>query len=221
MKNLLQLFLGLFLFASPAHIEAGSREQEMVDAIQKNYEAVDSFKALFVQKAFVKMINQVQETRGEVQIKKPGKMKWVYNSPDPQILVSNEKTLWLYVPEDEQVIKMPMDNIYTSNTPALFLAGRGRLTQSFEVAQVTEDENQITLIQKPRDEEHSLQKLVLFADNKNYQITGSSVYDKLGNKTEIWFSDIRINEEISEETFHFEIPPGIELLDYTPNLQNQ
>jgi len=40
MKNLLQLILGLFLFASPAHLEAESREQETVDAIQKNYEAV-------------------------------------------------------------------------------------------------------------------------------------------------------------------------------------
>ena len=49
------------------------------------------------------MINQVQETRGEVQIKKPGKMKWVYNSPDPQILVSNEKTLWLYAPQAERI----------------------------------------------------------------------------------------------------------------------
>jgi len=55
----------------------------------------------------------------------------------------------------------------------------------------------------------------LRADKKNYQITGSTVYDKLGNKTEIRFSRIRINREIPNEQFQLKTPPGVEILDYT------
>ena len=167
------------------------------------------------------MMNRTQESKGTVIIKKPGKMKWVYRAPDPQVLVSNNQTLWLYIPEEEQVTKIPVDSIYSSNTPALFLAGKGKLTDAFNVAQVIWEEDQIAVVLVPKEEDHSLARLVLYADNKTYQITGSTVYDKLGNKSEIRFSKIRINEEIPEETFSFKIPAGVEVLDYTPGPQKR
>ena len=53
------------------------------------------------------------------------------------------------------------------------------------------------------------------ADKKNYQITGSTVYDKLGNKTAIRFNRIRVNQEIPEEQFQLNTPPNVEVFDYT------
>jgi len=81
----------LFILGWHTTVWALSSEQATVNAIQKNYESVLTFKAAFEQKAFVKMINRTEISRGNVQIKKPGKMKWVYNSPDPQILITNQK----------------------------------------------------------------------------------------------------------------------------------
>jgi len=193
-----------------------SNEQATVDAIQKNYESLQTFKATFEQKAFVKMMNRVETTKGIVQIKKPGKMKWAYNSPDPQVLISNQKTLWLYLPEEGQATRMPVENIYSSNTPALFLAGRGKLTDTFNIAQVIPGENEITVVFIPKEEDSNLSRMVLRTNKKNYQITGASVYDKLGNKTDISFSDIRINEEIAESTFDFQVPAGVEIQDFMP-----
>ncbi|KMP11666.1 membrane protein [Candidatus Nitromaritima sp. SCGC AAA799-C22] len=205
----------LLLLSLSAPAWSASEEQAAVDAIQKHYESVHTFKATFEQRAFVKVMNRVEVTRGKVQIKKPGKMKWVYNAPDPQILISNQKNLWLYVPEDGQVIKMPVENVYSSNTPALFLAGRGKLTDSFNVAQVIPDENEITVVFVPKEEDSNLSRLTLRADKKNYQITGASVYDKLGNKTDIRFRDILVNEEIAENIFDFKVPEGVEVQDFT------
>ena len=155
--------------------------------------------------------------KGEVQIKKPGKMKWVYNSPDPQVLISNHKNLWLYLPEDQQVTRMPIESVYSSNTPALFLAGEGTLTDTFNITKVLTEKNKITVIFTPKEEDSSLSRLVLRTNKKNYQITGASVYDELGNKTDINFHDIRINEEIAESVFEFQVPAGVEVQDFTPN----
>jgi outer membrane lipoprotein carrier protein len=58
--------------------------------------------------------------------------------------------------------------------------------------------------------------MVLRTNKKNYQITGASVYDKLGNKTDISFSDIRVNEGIAESTFDFQVPAGVEIQDFMP-----
>jgi len=196
---------------------AVSSEQATVNAIQKNYESVLTFQATFEQKAFVKMINRTEITRGNVQIKKPGKMKWTYNSPDPQILISDQKYLWLYTPEDEQATKMAIENVYSSNTPALFLAGQGRLTDIFDTVQVLAKRDKFIVVFTPKEIESNLSRLLLRANKNNYQITGATVYDKLGNRTEINFRAIRTNEDIPESVFDFEVPPGIEIQDFTPS----
>jgi len=207
----------LFILGWHTTVWALSSEQATVNAIQKNYESVLTFQATFEQKAFVKMINRTEITRGNVQIKKPGKMKWTYNSPDPQILISDQKNLWLYIPEDGQVTKMPLENVYSSNTPALFLAGQGRLTDIFDVVQVLAEKNKFVVVFIPKEVESSLSRLVLRANKNNYQITGATVYDKLGNKTAIKFQSIRINEAIPESIFNFEVPAGVEIQDFTPS----
>lgn len=199
----------------PASLFAETSDQQALDAIQSQYEKILTFEADFTQRSYVKMMNQTQDVKGQVQIKKPGKMRWVYGAPDTQILISNEKTLWLYVPDEEQATKVPVESIYSSNTPALFLAGKGKLTDAFNVESVSQEDKNILVSLVPKSPEQGLARLVLQADKKNYQITGSTVYDKLGNKTEISFNRIQVNHEIPEEQFQLKTPPGVEILDYT------
>jgi len=209
----------LFIFILYWHMPAWalSDQLETVNAIQKNYELVLTLKANFEQKAFVKMLNRTEITRGTVQIKKPGKMKWVYSSPDPQVLISDQKNLWLYAPEEEEVTKIPIESVYSSNTPALFLAGQGILTDIFNVVQVLTEKDKFVAVFTPKEVENSLSRLVLRANKNNYQITGATVYDRLGNKTSIKFRSIRINEKIPESVFNFEVPAGVEIQDFTPS----
>ena len=192
---------------------AETPEQQALDAVQQKYENIITFEANFTQRSYVKMMNKTHETKGKVQIKKPGKMKWVYGLPDTQVLISNGKILWHYVSDENQVTKVPLENIYSSNTPALFLAGQEKLTQIFNIENINTNPLSITL--SPKQEDQALKRLQLFADKKNFQITGSTVYDKLGNKTEIRFSNIKTNIDIPKRTFQFQAPPNTEVLDYT------
>jgi len=220
MKEHIKFLTFLCVLCWPNIVWSISNEQTTVNAIQKNFKSALTFKATFEQKAFVKMMNRVEVARGEVQIKKPGKMKWVYNSPDPQVLISNHKNLWLYLPEEEQATRMPVESVYSSNTPALFLAGKGTLTDTFNVTQVLSEKNEITVVFTPKEKDSNLNRLILRANKNKYQITGASVYDKLGNKTDINFRDIRINEKIAESVFDFQVPAGVEIQDFTPKTLN-
>jgi outer membrane lipoprotein carrier protein len=206
--NFLDLILPVSLFAE-------SSDQQVLDAVQSQYEKILTFEADFTQRSYVKMMSQTQDVKGRVQIKKPGKMRWVYGAPETQILISNEKILWLYVPDEGQATKVPVESIYSSNTPALFLAGRGKLTHAFDVESVNQEDKNIIITLVPKSAEQGLARLVLQADKNNYQIIGSTVYDKLGNKTKIRFNRIQVNHKISEEQFQFKTPPGVEILDYT------
>ena len=219
MKRSANFFLLLFIFILGSYYPASAinSEQTIVNAIQKNYQSVRTFQAEFEQKSFVNMINRTEIAQGNVQIKKPGKMKWVYNDPDPQVLISNQKNLWLYSLEDKQATKMPVESVYSSNTPALFLAGEGILTNIFNVTEVITGKNIYTVTLSPKEAKSDLNRLILRANKNNYQIIGVTVYDDLGNKTQIKFKNIRINEQIAESIFDFKVPAGVEIQDFTPN----
>jgi outer membrane lipoprotein carrier protein len=205
----------IFILLNQSMSQAETPEQHTLDAVQKNYEKVLTYEAEFIQKSYIKMMDKTQDVKGTVSIKKPGKMKWRYGAPDTQILISNGSTLWLYVPDEEQATKIPIESIYSSNTPALFLAGKGKLTQSFNVESVNLDKDPLSITLTPKADGQSLTRLKLFVNKKNYQITGSTVYDKLGNTTEIRFSNIKTNRDIPEKTFQFQAPANVEVLDYT------
>ena len=209
-------FLAAFtILILPRTILADISDQQALDAIQNHYEKILTFEANFIQESYIRMMNQTQSVEGKVKIKKPGKMRWVYGAPEEQVLISDENTLWLYIPEEEQATKVPVESIYSSNTPALFLAGQGKLTEAFKVESVNQEKKKIIVTLVPKTAQQGLARLVLFADKKNYQITGSTVYDKLGNKTTIRFNQIRVNKKISEEQFQLNTPPNVEILDYT------
>ena len=213
-KSLISLTVTVSLAIFPAWAFT-SEKQDILNAVQKQYDLTQTFKANFVQKSYLKIMDQTQTATGKVFIKKPGKMKWDYKAPDPQILTSNSSGIWLYLPEENQVTKMQMENIYSSNTPAMFLIGKGKLSESFRVEKVLKQSGMVTLTLLPKDPEMNVDRLLLFVAQKNYQITGSSVYDRLGNKTEILFSSIEINQTIPDQFFNFKIPEGVDVVDFT------
>jgi outer membrane lipoprotein carrier protein len=206
------LFILLLLSSAPGSAFALDAAA-IVDAIQKQYDATNTFQARFIQKSYLKILGQSQKAEGTVAIKKPGKMKWDYKAPDRQILVSNDQGLWLYLPDEKQVTKMKVQSIYSSNTPALFLAGRGKLTESFTIGKVTEERDLYVAELIPRDKVQNLSKMVLLADKKSFQIVGSRVYDNLGNRTEMVFSNSKVNPHLKKQLFQFEVPKGVEIID--------
>ena len=115
-------------------------------------------------------MDQTQNAVGEVIIKKPGKMKWVYKNPDLQTLIVNEKTFWLYVPEENQVTKASIKDVYTANTPALFLSGEGKLIDSFRLEKVIKQKNTSQVMLLPLEKDRGMEKLALLVDNNKYQI---------------------------------------------------
>ncbi|MGV7220073.1 MAG: outer membrane lipoprotein chaperone LolA [Nitrospinales bacterium] len=213
--NKLIIFVTLVSLTFFPQFSFADDKKEILNSVQKTYDLTKTFKANFVQISYLKIMDQTQTAKGEVFIKKPGKMKWDYKAPDPQILTSNDKGIWLYMPEEKQVTKMQMENIYSSNTPAMFLIGKGNLSESFAVDKVLNEKNLITLTLLPKDSEMNINRLLLFVNDKNYQITGSSVYDNLGNKTEIQFSSIQINQSISDNFFNFDVPEGVDIVDFS------
>ena len=77
------------------------------------------------------MLNKKLTERGQLIVKKPGKMRWEYLAPERKLFVSDGVKFYSYLPDDKQVIMSAVPTDDNAATPALFLAGKGNLTRDF------------------------------------------------------------------------------------------
>src|SRR6266446_1564047 len=104
---------------------------QLAEALQRKYDAVKDFSADFVHTYQGGVLKKQLTERGTVLIKKPGKMRWDYTAPEKKQFVSDGASVYFYIPADRQVIVSSVPPDAAAATPALFLAGKGRLTTEF------------------------------------------------------------------------------------------
>lgn len=152
---------------------------------------------------------QLQETSGELALQRPGQFRWHTDEPMEQLLVSDGKTVWLYDPDLEQVTIQTLDQRLT-HTPALLLSGDvSSISENFEVSHKEAGEVvDFTLRPKAKD--------TLF-DNLRLSFRGGVIndmqmIDSVGQRTNILFNGVRVNEPLAAGLFTFEIPEGTDVI---------
>lgn len=208
------LFL-LFLFLLIPQISRAGSLEKITEGLQNYLNNTRDFAASFVQETHLISFDEKQIASGEVFIAKPGKMKWEYQKPELQTIVINNQEVWLYTPEDNQVITTKVKNLGTTAFYDLFLSKDIKINKQFTVSQLEEEKSgseQILLELRPRDVEININKVLLKLSRADYRIISFETYDKLDNITKIEFINIRRNKGIKPSTFIFKIPKGAEVI---------
>ena len=189
---------------------------ELVARVQTRYDRTTHLRARFRQETRLQGFDQVQTGEGQVWILKPGMMRWDYTKPERQTIIANGDTLWIYLPEDRQVIRDHINHSLGTRTPALFLAGQARLTDLFTVAGgPTQGPGEGGLLQlelTPKGETLPYTQVYLGIDPSSYLVKLVRVVDALGNMTAMWFSDIDTEAAVAPSLFQFQVPPGVEVM---------
>jgi outer membrane lipoprotein carrier protein len=187
-----------------------------IAAIQKRYESVSDLSASFVQTArpvaWSGKASVGQVSRGTVVFAKPGKMRWQYSEPEPSLVVSDGRTLWIHDPEHAEVQRMRVTEGYLSGAAIQFLIGEGDMRRNFTISGIacSDDDSELELIPKA---DVGFEKLRVVADREIGELRRTTIYDLLGNVTEVVFSDVRSNQHPDDSLFRFEAPPGHEVID--------
>ena len=76
-----------------------AEEKDLLQLIQKQYQSIRSFSGRFIQSSHrADSETGPKKAEGLVSYKRPGKMRWLYEVPEEQLLVTNGQTMWLYDP---------------------------------------------------------------------------------------------------------------------------
>ena len=153
---------------------------------------------------------QLQETAGELSLKRPGLFRWHTDAPQEQLLVSNGQKVWLFDPDLNQVTIQTLDQRLT-HTPALLLSGDvSKISENFEVS-YKEGGSVVDFILKPKAKDSLFDNLRL--SFRNGVINDMQLIDGSGQRTNILFLSVQMNQPSDTAQFSFQPPGGADVME--------
>jgi outer membrane lipoprotein carrier protein len=153
---------------------------------------------------------------GTLWIKKPGKMRWDYASPQKKIFVTDGSTAWFYVPGERQARRTAVKKLDDLRSPLRYLLGRTRLEKELRGLSLAADvppesAGDVVLRGIPVGMEDRVSQILLESDGQGY--LRRIVMDELdGSRTEFRLEGQRENIGIDDSEFRFTPPAGVEVL---------
>lgn len=168
-----------------------------------------SASADFTQTVYDRGGKLVQRSSGHFEFVRPGRFRWVYAKPYPQVIVGDGERVWIYDEDLEQVTVRRMAKALGS-TPAALLAGDAEVDQAFTMSDAGERDGLQWLQAVPREPEAGFARMLLGFGASG--IEAMELYDNFGQKTELRFSHFERNVQLDPALFHFVPPAGATVL---------
>jgi outer membrane lipoprotein carrier protein len=199
---------------------SNERAQEVLSKVQQRYSGIDSLHGDFRQDSYVAALDEREASSGEMWFGKPGKMRWVYSKPRPQVVVINQSTLWLYQPENRQVVIDEIGNVLLSSLPVSFMMGLGNLSRDFDLTGACQGPDGVVLRLVPHKStkkdgsEDALEGFDLLVDTTQFLPKGAKISSLGGNVTSIVFSNLSTKVPTADpRRFVLEYPKGVDVMD--------
>jgi outer membrane lipoprotein carrier protein len=187
----------------------------VAQAVDQHYDRLRSLQVDFVE---IYQGGGVERTEsGTLWLKKPGKMRWDYRSPEEKLFVSDGKDAWLYLPGEKQVRKSSMRKLDDLRSPLAFLLGKTKLEKELDGLsfapdmQVSKAENSI-LRGVPKGMEDRVNQ-VLLEITPGHTIARILIHGVDDSVTEYRFSNEKEGIQIPEAKFQFSAPAGTEIVE--------
>jgi outer membrane lipoprotein carrier protein len=189
--------------------------QALAASIQRRYEQIRDFRADFTHTYEGGVLRKKTVERGQMAIRKPGRMRWTYTSPEHKVFVSDGVKLYSYVPADKQVYVASIPTGDDATTPALFLAGKGSITRDFTVRSAAVPDappGSVAITLTPVRTEREYETLTLVVDRATLQWRMLVTTDRQGGMSSFAFTNLRENTGVPDREFVFSIPRGVDVI---------
>jgi len=183
--------------------------------VDEHYNQLQSFQADFTE---IYQGSGIQrEESGTLLLKKPGKMRWEYRSPEEKLFLADGKATWLYLPAEKQARKAPLKNLEDLRSPLAFLLGKTKLEKELKALSFAPDiqawkPEDVMLRGVPRGLEDRVEQVVLEI-TPEHRIARILIHAADDSVTEYRFSNSKENVEVADKQFRFTAPSGTEVIE--------
>ena len=214
MKYFTFLFISILIFDVSG--QSVSKETDLIQMIQDQYQSIQSFSGHFVQTSYRNNTETVRRAEGLVSYKRPGKMRWLYEVPEEQLLVTNGETLWLFDPLLENVTIQKLEKL-TDGTALSFLLGVGDLQEDFNrrlISQVFLTSPDALIVElEPKKAAANLSFIQLAVHPATYNLQIIALMDQEGNYRTIELESMHYNLVLEDNFFEFKVTEDMEVIE--------
>src|SRR6266481_7288655 len=221
------LFLLLLLVTTSTDVK------NIVHRLETRYHSARTLQATFLER-YVENGRVVRTEAGIAYFRRPGKMRWEYQSPAKNLFLLDGKWAWFYVPADHTVTRVPAKESTDWRTPLALLAGEMRVSRVCARVQVATSEKLESPVDvmlrcklrgsgdqsqyptasesgKPGEEDS---EVVFFEIVKNTgELVSVAVRDPGGVRIEFHFTNWQADPPVDDSLFHFHAPPGVAIVN--------
>ncbi len=183
----------------------------MLERLQRHYQETQSFVAKFDED--ISRPGAAPVTRsGTIYYQKPGRLRWEFDGPQPETIVSDGHTIYDYDPGLNQVVETPVEQAVHSQAAVAFLLGAGDLKRDFVADGIADSNSASGLVRLNLTPKRGAEKIEAGIDPRSADIVTLSITDVMGNRTTFRFSNIELNRPIPASRFTFTPPDGADIV---------
>ena len=196
---------------STIDLEDATPLAQIIQAVETRY-SVEGFSADFDQESTLKAMDITDTASGRLYVKRPGMMRWEYDRPDRQIIVSDGVSLWIYRPDDNQVFKGRAPAFFGGGQGASFLADIGLMRRQFDIRLESDPEEGDYLLRlHPHRPTEGLKEIFLRIDRNSYDLVEIITVNMYDDETRIALKNICIQPELDDSLFSLTLPEGVDV----------
>jgi outer membrane lipoprotein carrier protein len=198
------------LVAVPA-VSAGLDTSSVLKAVQDRYNRARTVQVLFQQTYSLPGRAPRTET-GELLLRKPGRMRWQYETPKGKLFVSDGKQVFLYTPASNRVQRMKVRQSDDLRAPLGFLLGNLDFWRDFGRFESRPEGSDLRITAVPKSDQAPYTQ-VEFVVTPSSQIRYLRIQGQDQSVMEFRFSGERLDPVLAESLFQFQPPPGAEVVE--------
>jgi outer membrane lipoprotein-sorting protein len=198
--------LAVLFLAGPASADVVLR------SLEKAGQALKTMKADFVETKVLVLLNDRQETRGDVMLHVPGRLRWNYTSPQPSVMLIKDGSFARYIPKSKQVFRGAARG--EADLLVGFGPGAAGLGKKYEVTFVDKEDvggaPSWVLDLKPRAGESGVFSAIrLWVDEARSIPVQTRLTEPTGDYTTIRFDKVEINGRLPPGAFDLKLSKDV------------
>ena len=137
--------------------------------------------------------------------------------PDPQTIITDGKKLWVYRPQENQVLVGKAPSFFGEGKGAGFLSNIKTIRKSFQLSlEPATNPNLYRLKLLPNKSSVELMAVELDIVKKTYDLVRITTFNVYGDETRIELKNVSFDNPPPEGLFRFDVPEGADVLQMNP-----
>ncbi len=196
-------------------VDAEKTIETIIAGVEKRYN-VAGFTADFDQESILKAMAVTDMASGTVMVRQPDMMRWEYLAPDPQTIITDGNDLWVYRPQENQVLVGKAPALFGDGKGAGFISDIKTVRQRFQVSlETSADPHLYRLRMIPNQSSPDIMSVILDVSKASFDLRRIVTTNVYGDETRITFNNLRFDAQ-PPSMFRFDVPEGADVIQMNP-----